>query len=334
MTPENAAGVHASDVHASREHAGEHASNEHAREHDALPKHSPHEHVAQALDVTLLAAKIEEYIAALSSHPETRVREATHQLLDGIDALHREALGRIVVGLGADPELRDRIAEDPVVRLVFQLYGLFREDEVAAAESALDAVRAYIESHGGRIEVLSADDGVIRVRLAGSCHGCSGSAVTLKRGVEAALREHYPGFRELVAEDLGDEASIDDTLPRVVSAPAERPVFVDALPFSELPDAGLRGVTLDGVRVLLVRLGSDVYAYRNACLESPLPLEFGTLDGDALHCPWHQCVFDARTGRAQPPLTGELEPYPVAVDGAMVRVAVNARGLASSTRGS
>lgn len=293
-----------------------------------------HEHLPQTLDLTLLAAKIEEYIASLTSHPETRVREATHQLLDGIDALHREAFGRIVVGLGADPELRDRITDDPVVRMVFELYGLFREDEVAAAEAALEAVRAYIESHGGRIEVLSAVEGVIRVRLAGSCHGCSGSAVTLKRGVEAALREQYPGFRELVAEDVAGDTAGGDLLPRVVSATPERPVFLDAMPLAELPDPGMSARHIDGVRVLLVRLANDVYAYRNACLESPLPLEFGELEGNLLRCPWHQCVFDIRTGRVHPPMTGELEAYPVAIDGDMVRVAVNAHGLNFATHGS
>jgi nitrite reductase/ring-hydroxylating ferredoxin subunit len=49
--------------------------------------------------------------------------------------------------------------------------------------------------------------------------------------------------------------------------------------------------------VLLARVGDEVFALRNACGESPLPLDFSALDGTELRCSWHGCRYDVRTGR-------------------------------------
>ncbi len=288
------------------------------------------------IDISMLAQKIDEYIQMLMNHPEPKVREATHQMLDGIDSLHREAFGRIIVGLSEHPELRDRITEDPVVSMVFELYGLLKVDEAAVVDQALEAVRPYIQSHGGEVEVLGVEDGVVRVRLAGSCHGCAGSTVTLKRGIEAALREGLPGFKKMVVEESvahppaahhGHGGTASNFIPLTAVSAPKRPIFQDALPLAELAPGKMRGVVLGDTRVLLVNVDGDIFAYRNACLESPLPLDLGTLEGHRIRCPWHQCLFDARTGRALEPLEGQIDPFPVALQDGRVRVATNAPGL-------
>jgi len=227
----------------------------------------------------------------------------------------------------ADLPLR-RLIEDPVLQLVFELYGLWHEDDTATVTRALDSVRPYIESHGGEVEVLSVDDGVVRLRLAGSCHGCSGSTNTLKRGIETALRENYDSFKEMIVEQsianmkTGTISLLDQTF--------DKPAFVEALPLADLPDGALRGVILGDARVLLVRSGMEIYAYKNACLDSPLPLDLGILEGTVLRCSWHGCSFDATTGVALAPTQGELLSYPVAVEDVVVRVATNVPGRAIS----
>lgn len=284
--------------------------------------------VHEEMDVRMLAEKIDEYVQALFNHPELMVREATHQMLDGIDALHREAFGRIIAALAERPELRERMTEDPVIQLVFELYGLWHEDDMATVDRALASVRPYIESHGGEVEVLGINDGVVRLRLAGACHGCSGSTITLKRGIETALREHYEKFKEMIVEQ-----SVPDVETGTISLlerTFEKPIFLEALPLVELPDGEMRGVILGDARVLLVCCGTEIYAYKNACMESPLPLDLGRLDGAVLHCSWHGCSFDATTGVALAPTQGALVSYPVAVGEGVVRVATNVPGLAVS----
>ena len=61
-------------------------------------------------------------------------------------------------------------------------------------EQTLDTLRPYIASHRGHVEVVDFDeqDGILLLRMGGTCHGCSASAVTLKQGIESRLREMVP----------------------------------------------------------------------------------------------------------------------------------------------
>ena len=130
---------------------------------------------------------------------EEPARGTVFELLDGLDALHRMALGRLPDALGADAVARLRDA-DPALAWLLDAYGV-AVDERAAAERALEDVRPYVRSHGGEVEVLDARDGVVHVRMSGACSGCSASAVTLTEGVERALRDGLPGFAALTVDD-------------------------------------------------------------------------------------------------------------------------------------
>jgi Fe-S cluster biogenesis protein NfuA len=61
-------------------------------------------------------------------------------------------------------------------------------------EQSLDALRPYIASHRGSVEVVDFDevDGRLLLRMGGHCHGCSASTVTLKQGIESRLRQLVP----------------------------------------------------------------------------------------------------------------------------------------------
>jgi Fe-S cluster biogenesis protein NfuA len=59
-------------------------------------------------------------------------------------------------------------------------------------EKALDEVRPNIQADGGDIELVSVQNGVVKVRLQGHCVGCPMSAMTLKMGIENHLKERVP----------------------------------------------------------------------------------------------------------------------------------------------
>ena len=60
---------------------------------------------------------------------------------------------------------------------------------------ALDEVRPYLATHGGGVELLDVSDGVVRLRLEGSCNGCPSSALTLQSAVDEAIMRAAPGRR-------------------------------------------------------------------------------------------------------------------------------------------
>ena len=147
-----------------------------------------------------LLDRLEELLGEVE-HLNDDARGRVFELLDGVDAIHRLAVTRLAAALGAGvDELR---RSDPAVAGLFEAYGI-GVDDVAAATAALEPVRPYITGHGGDVEVLGVERGVVTVRLSGACSGCTSSAQTLRYGVEEALRDNLPGFVAMeVAPDSG-----------------------------------------------------------------------------------------------------------------------------------
>ena len=59
-------------------------------------------------------------------------------------------------------------------------------------EGAIKKIRPFLQRDGGDIELVDVVDGVVKVRLKGACSGCPMSQMTLKQGVEKALKEDVP----------------------------------------------------------------------------------------------------------------------------------------------
>ena len=257
-------------------------------------------------------------------------------LLQLVDDIHRPAIELIMAGE----------AEHPVANAVLSMYDLAPVDEQIQVEEALDEVRPYIESHGGELELLGVEDGTVHVRLSGSCHGCAGSAITLKRGVEDVLKERYENFKEVVAhEPDGTEVAEEQnggggaqllqieglTKPDAAPAPPaalKRPVFLDAGTLDDLAPGQMKAVESEGKSILIVNVAGEPYAFRNACpldKSGRLTLDGGRLSGNVLVCPWHNCGYDARTGKRADNETEhpDLAVVPVAVRDGLLQVAVN-----------
>jgi Fe-S cluster biogenesis protein NfuA len=74
-------------------------------------------------------------------------------------------------------------------------------DTIDRIEQTLDTLRPYIASHRGHVEVVDFDEGegVLLVRMGGTCQGCAASTVTLKQGIESRLREMVPEVKHVEA---------------------------------------------------------------------------------------------------------------------------------------
>lgn len=60
-------------------------------------------------------------------------------------------------------------------------------------------VLPLLQMDGGGVEVLGVDDGVVRVRLVGTCSGCPATIQAVIMGVEEELRKRVPGVEYLEA---------------------------------------------------------------------------------------------------------------------------------------
>ncbi len=66
-------------------------------------------------------------------------------------------------------------------------------------EAALERIRPSLQADGGNVELVDVNDGVVSVRLTGACGSCPMSTMTLKMGVERAVRQAVPEIKKLVA---------------------------------------------------------------------------------------------------------------------------------------
>ena len=59
-------------------------------------------------------------------------------------------------------------------------------------EKVINRIRPAVQMDGGDIELVDIENGVVKLRLVGSCAGCPSSMMTLKMGIERAIRTEVP----------------------------------------------------------------------------------------------------------------------------------------------
>ena len=180
----------------------------------------------------------------LANHPDSKVAERVLELLDWVDAVHRDGLGRLIEMIRSwrGEIFLESVARDEITGTMLEAYGLgegLDPEAEAEVKKAIDAAMAEInplvESHGGSIEVVEVVDGVVKVRMHGTCNGCASSSATLTYGLEAALKNHWPSFRRLEEVDAPAEVNPETADLECVTAPA------GAVPEPQEPLLQIRG---------------------------------------------------------------------------------------------
>ncbi|MCD8741483.1 NifU family protein [Mucilaginibacter roseus] len=81
-------------------------------------------------------------------------------------------------------------------------------DLLDQVEKALDTIRPYLEADGGNVSIEEiTPEHVVKLKLLGSCGSCPMSIMTLKAGIEQAIKKAVPEITAVEAINLTD---IDD----------------------------------------------------------------------------------------------------------------------------
>ncbi|MEV8414310.1 NifU family protein [Streptomyces niveus] len=261
-----------------------------------------------------------------------------------LDLVHEQ--GRL------DDELLAALAADDLVASVLLVHGLHPYSVTTRVENALESVRPYLGSHGGDVELLGVtDEGVVRLRLLGSCDGCPSSSATLELAVQGAVEAAAPEITTIevesaernAAEAAGPLVPVDALFARLHDAdPLHGAGGQDSgATWESVPDlltlepGGVTRLTAGGLPVVACRIGPDLFAFRDRCARCERPMEGATLarrlgggSGDGvLRCAACRAHYDVRRAGAclDPEADGaHLDPLPLLADGASVSVAVPA----------
>jgi Fe-S cluster biogenesis protein NfuA len=81
-------------------------------------------------------------------------------------------------------------------------------------ENALDTIRPYLQTDGGNVRVLEiTKDNAVKLELLGACGNCPMSAMTLRAGVEEAIKRAVPEVSSVEAINLTSPDDPNAELP-------------------------------------------------------------------------------------------------------------------------
>jgi Fe-S cluster biogenesis protein NfuA len=155
-------------------------------------------------------SELERRLAQVEALPDARARELAIEAVTGLMEVYGAALARV---LELVPEGASRMADDELVGHLLVLHGLHPFDVRERVEAALESVRPYLATHAGNVELISIQDGVVRLRLAGTCSGCPSSTATLRQAIEQAIGKFAPDVERVEAEGAstpGNMIALDD----------------------------------------------------------------------------------------------------------------------------
>ncbi len=269
-------------------------------------------------------ARMEALLGEIENLKDPKVRAKAAEMVQVLLELYGEGLARMMETV-AEGEEREKnfeaFADDELVShllLLHDLHPLTVEERVLGA---LDEVRPYLESHGGNVRLLGVEDGVARLRLEGSCDGCPSSTATLKLAIEEAIQKAAPDLEGIEAEGVAELEPAPNFVagPTLGRKPKKKPeengvswTMVGGLP--QLSGSGLLAKEVSGEPVLFIKLGDDLFAYRNLCPGCGESLEDGSLEGSGLGCTGCGHRYDVRrAGKCLDDSQLQVEPIPLLV---------------------
>jgi Fe-S cluster biogenesis protein NfuA/nitrite reductase/ring-hydroxylating ferredoxin subunit len=274
-------------------------------------------------------ARIEQLLEEFGSSALPEVTERAEELVALLVELYGAGLERIVGLLTEDPAgegLLRRLAADDLVAGLLVLHDIHPDDTETRVLAALDEVRPYLGSHAGGVEYLGVDDeGVVRLRLEGSCDGCPSSLVTVRTAIEGAIEEAAPEVVGVEVEGVTAQRPARGGPQLLELAPP--PPRLDAQ-WSRLGHPLVLGdgesvsLVVEGTGIAACRVAGMLYAYVDRCPRCSSRLGGAGVADGLLGCPGCGERFDVRLAGRGSEDGLHLDPLPLLGDGDAVRIAV------------
>lgn len=274
-------------------------------------------------DAASLIGDIERLELIFDNWDET-ARGATMAYRRSIEALHGEALRRLVRALKSSPEALAAMkvaVSDEVVYAVLRRHEIVKPSLTERVETALESIRPMLASHGGDVELVAIAPPAIQVRFLGSCDGCPASALTFHAGVKKAVEDACPEITDIIQVKGLSNGQGNDSV-RFVSPFALTAInnWEYAAKLSEIPEGGIRPLELAGEKVILSRRGGIVACFQNACAHLGMAIDDGEIENGIITCPYHQFRYDLSTGECLTAPTVQLQAHAVRIVGNRVEV--------------
>jgi Fe-S cluster biogenesis protein NfuA/nitrite reductase/ring-hydroxylating ferredoxin subunit len=262
-----------------------------------------------------------ERLDALFATWEEAPRTAVEAYRRAIEALHGEALRRLVRALKTDAAALAAMkaaVTDEVVYAVLRRHDILKASLSERVEAALASVRPMLASHGGDVELVKVAPPAIEVRFTGACDGCPASALTFHAGVKKAVEEACPQITEVVqVKGLGGSGGVRFISPFALGATGD---WISVATLPQIPDGRVLATEIAGEKVLLARQGAVVTCFQNACAHLGFAIDDGEVDDGIITCPHHGFQYVLASGECLTAPEVQLQSHAVRVIGHRVEV--------------
>jgi Fe-S cluster biogenesis protein NfuA len=160
--------------------------------------------MSENLELQRRLGSIEELLRKIESAADPSLRSTARELVELVMSLHGAAFERMLELIHAAGEpgeaVIQKLGSDELTASLLVLYGLHPLSLEARVAQALDKARSRLRPHGAEVELLSIEDGAVRLRLQAKSQGCGSTAQSLKEIAEEAVYQAAPDVAVLTIE--------------------------------------------------------------------------------------------------------------------------------------
>lgn len=264
---------------------------------------------------------IQQLIEDIEALPDVNARNMMQECIQEMLTFYGKGLERIlkVISNGnstAAKDIYNALIEDSFINGLLLIHDLHPLDLKTRLYKALEKVKPYMDSHGGSVEIVSLEDGIARIRLAGNCSGCPSSSSTLELGIRQSIEEFCPDLIGLEVEGLTEISKIDkpqaqeDSGWQIVSG------------LGKLSNEKMMAIESKGIPLVVCRVKNQLYAYRNLCPACERSFANGTLQNNILGCQLGHRYDVQHAGICTDDPQIHLEPFPLLEANGIVKIAL------------
>lgn len=253
--------------------------------------------------------RVEAILESIKGANPVTARAKAEELVRVIVQFYGDGLTRVleIVDEAAgekSPVIFERLSADKFVSALLLLHDLHPLTLEERVHNALESVRPYLKSHEGGVAITQIADGVVYLRMEGSCNGCTASAETVRTAIENAIKEAAPEITAVRAEGVRET----DTSLRIMT---------DWMTLPELKEHKTAHFEFDGTPALVMRNKEGVLAFRNQCPSCFRSLASANIAWPTIKCGSCGAKYDLAEGPGR-----RLEHFPVTMDGTRIQLAI------------
>ncbi|KAA9038581.1 hypothetical protein FW778_13565 [Ginsengibacter hankyongi] len=260
---------------------------------------------------------IQQLIEEIETLNDTKAKSIAEECIQEILSFYGKGIEKIlkIISDGnstAAKDIYNRLIDDSFLNGLLLIHDLHPLDLKTRLYKALEKVKPYMDSHDGSVEIVSVDNGIVKLKLAGNCKGCPSSSSTLELGIRQAIEEYCPDIVSLEVEGVTNNSN--------AGLRTEGWKVINGL--EKLPDGKMMAVENDHIPIIVCRVNNRLYAYRNFCPACERSFTNGTINENIISCQLGHRYDVQRAGICTDDESIHLSPFPLLEANGIVKLAV------------